>query len=473
MSATTPGPDGRPTDLTRRRLIGVGAGAAAGLLLPGVAGTPAAADSYHRMWDTIVIGAGAAGLGAARRLADAGERVLVLEARNRTGGRLWTDRDSMSIPFERGAELVHGTYVSTWDMIDQLGLKTHKWQHKLAKRHPGETSWTRAGYYETYHFPKGAPSFPGELPQPLPDETAEHWLTRIGVTRDNYPILLFVIEGDAVQFDILPATWVVGAVEYCLSVQSKSGKMPPNPDGDYRVIGGYDQVLRPLAAGVPVRLNTNVHTIEYGKNKVYIYAGDRRFKARTAVIAVPGGVLKSGAITFDPPLPPARRDAIQEIDYLPVFKGILEFAEPVVAEDPMIPPNWDVLAMFSDNPPTIWNASLGTPGYTGQLIVTWMTGGPAQELLGLPEQERHRAGLETIRGITGHSGLEYVNASTYDWSKDEFAQGAYPSPFSRRRGLHGPIDDQLFWAGMTTSTVHSSRDSGVKAARQVLHTLRG
>lgn len=456
--------------LTRRTILGLGASAAAGLVLTAGA-RPIGTGPVDRVWDTIVIGAGAAGLGAARRVADAGRSVLVLEARDRIGGRMWTDDTSMSIPFERGAELVHGSHVSTWGLIDELGLQTHRWEQTFGKRHPDEAGWTSAADFETFHFPLGAPSFPAGVPQPLAGETAEVWLTRIGVTRDNYPISVLAIEVDSEQFDVLPANRVVGELEFALEMQQYSGPMPREDYGDYRVIGGYKQVLQPLAAGIPVRLGSRVHAVEYRKNRVDVRVDGHRFKARTVVLALPGGVLKSGAIAFDPPLPPERRDAFQQIVYLPVFKGILEFAEPVIAADAMVPHQWDVLAMFSENPPSIWNASAGTPGFDGQLLVTWMTGGKAQELLDLPEQERHRAGLEVIRRIAGDPTLEYVNASTYDWSKDEFALGAYPGPLSRRSGMNAPIADVLFWAGITTSTVHSSRDSGVAAAEQVLTAL--
>ncbi len=64
--------------------------------------------------DVLVIGAGASGLAAARVLADAGRRVIVLEARERIGGRVWTDRAFAAIPVERGAEFIHGEQADTW-----------------------------------------------------------------------------------------------------------------------------------------------------------------------------------------------------------------------------------------------------------------------------------------------------------------------------------------------------------------------
>src|SRR5438132_723663 len=71
----------------------------------------------------IVVGAGAAGLAAARRLHDAGHDVTVLEARDRLGGRTWTDYDLAGHPVELGAEFVHGEHVVTWDLLRAHGLE--------------------------------------------------------------------------------------------------------------------------------------------------------------------------------------------------------------------------------------------------------------------------------------------------------------------------------------------------------------
>jgi monoamine oxidase len=76
------------------------------------------------MYDTIVIGAGAAGLAAARTLAEGGRAVLVLEAPNRIGGRVWTDHAIGPLPVELGAEFIHGAYVSTWRWVRRTGAES-------------------------------------------------------------------------------------------------------------------------------------------------------------------------------------------------------------------------------------------------------------------------------------------------------------------------------------------------------------
>ncbi|MCB0183582.1 MAG: FAD-dependent oxidoreductase, partial [Caldilineaceae bacterium] len=67
-------------------------------------------------YDTIIIGAGAAGLAAARRLYDSGQTILVVEARDRIGGRIWTDHTFADFPIELGAELIHGEKTVTQDL---------------------------------------------------------------------------------------------------------------------------------------------------------------------------------------------------------------------------------------------------------------------------------------------------------------------------------------------------------------------
>ncbi|HEY9323457.1 MAG TPA: NAD(P)/FAD-dependent oxidoreductase [Agromyces sp.] len=459
--------------LTRRTLLAAGAVSAAGLLLTAGA-KPTPGGWQTRTWDAIVIGAGAAGLGAARRLADEGRSVLVLEARNRIGGRMWTDRTSMSIPIERGAELVHGSTVSTWQLIDQLGLSTHRQTKLFGRLRPG-TPWIDGFHYESWHFPLGAPTYPNGLPTPVEGETALHWLQRVGISRDNYPIMLAAIEVDTEQFDVLPAKDAVKVVETALGYQGLTGPMPPEEYGDYRVIGGYDQVLQPLVAGLPLLLNARVHTVEHAPGHVEVHSTQGSYTAKSLVVALPGGVLKHGDVVFDPPLPPAKVNGFQAISYLPVFKGILEFAHPVLPVGHPVPQGWDILTTFSKNPPSNWNASVGTPGFGGEVIVSWMTGGKAQELLDLPESQRFAAALDNLRTATGDQGLQYTKSSTYDWSKDEFARGAYPGPFSRwnANGLYAPVDETIFWAGMVTSTIAWSRDTGVDAANAALTALAG
>jgi monoamine oxidase len=116
----------RNRHLVSRRgvLIGTAAAAlAAGTLAACATGESRATDDHE--FDVVVIGAGASGLGAARDLVDAGKKIMVVEARDRVCGRMFTDRTSMPVPIELGCEFIHGTTASTWDLVKKFNLKTH------------------------------------------------------------------------------------------------------------------------------------------------------------------------------------------------------------------------------------------------------------------------------------------------------------------------------------------------------------
>ncbi|MFG2937845.1 flavin monoamine oxidase family protein [Streptomyces sp. NPDC048282] len=377
--------------LGRRWVVGAALAAGAGAAVPlGVVSLDAHGDastppSSAARYDTIVVGAGMSGLAAARDLADRGKRVLVVEARDRIGGRMWTDRGTMPVPIERGAELVHGDDVSTWPLLRESGVATHRMRITLNRERPGDP-WER-------------------------------------------------------------------------TVQPVAGS-------NFRIIGGYDQILRPLAAGPAIRLGTVVRTVRYTRAGVAVHAEQDgkpvTFRARTCVVALPAGVLQHGDVRFAPPLPAAKTEALKAVKYLPVAKILLEFPRPVLpyAADEIYDPDG------------YWNASAGIPGYDGQVLVVWYEGPTARRLLTQPVARRYRDALGRMRAVTGRRDLMFRNAFMYDWSRDPYARGAYPDfGVENEREIYKPVDGVLFWAGIVTFRVDLSYSSGKEAAVRVLRRL--
>jgi monoamine oxidase len=375
-------------------LIGTAAGLAAGSLAmspAAAAGARPPAPNPGGDLDVIVIGAGAAGLSCARVLADAGQRVVVVEARDRIGGRLWTDRTGMSVPVERGPEFIHGETASTWDLVREQGLKTHF--------HAIEVSRTRPGG---------------------PWKKTDH-----------------------------------------------SG-LPPEYK-NFRVIGGYHQVLAPLADQLSIRLTTVVRHVEHSPAGVVVHAEQQgrpvTYRARTAVVALPVAVLAAGAVEFSPALPAAKVDAFKAVKPVVVSKILMEFARPVLpagADD-----------VVEDGVPWyIWDASQGVPGFSGQIVDVGAEGDEARRLLALPAERRHREVLEVIRGIAGDRGLEPVAVIEHEWADDPFALAAFSEEEAPGgEVIYQPDNNTLFWAGIITDQVDYSRDSGEKTATELLARL--
>lgn len=417
-----------------------------------------------RSADVVVIGAGMAGLGAARAIHDAGRSVLVLEARDRVGGRLWTDRTSLGVPIERGAELIHGSGASTWELVAEHSLLTRSLATHMTRRDSGQR-WTSRGDQEFYAFPQKQLQLPTPLPEPNTGETALSYLGRLGIEQANMPLALQLVETDSEPFHALPATEVTDVL-HMVTYVAAGGAVPPLDDySDFRVLGGYDQVATIVAKGLDIRTNSIVHAVRSSAAGVEIDTDGQTFSARAVVVAVPVGVLQADMIEFIPALPDAQRIAMKGVKYLPVYKGVFEFSAPV------LPPGWDLVEDCSLAVPSFWDASAGISGYPGQVVVAWAAGDRARYLLALSEADQQAAVLRALGSLTGDTDVRPVAVASHDWAADPFARGAYPGAEPLPSGLFSPVGEQVFWAGMVTETIDESYDSGREAGMKALRAL--
>lgn len=458
--------DGPLGNVSRRAVLGGFLGAGAALTLAACSPTrPGGSAGSNEHFDVIVIGAGSAGVAAARDIREAGKKVVVLEARDRTGGRMWTDRTLLSIPHERGASLCHGgPDTATWPWVEKLKLPTRKFELN-SSRYGRDTPWVAWDTPAFFAFPAGTPSVSLPLPDPKNKQTAKQYLDSLGIAPENYPLALLGIQVDTEQFDSYPAARIVETLTECFEVSS-SGTLPEDDyAGDFKILAPYDTVLDAVAEGLDIRLNTVVETVAYTETGVTVSAGDSSFSGTTCVIAVPLGVLQHEQITFEPALEPERIRALEAVEMTTACKTILEFDHPLDVDA------FDMVNQHDTSPSQYWDESRGLPGYDGHLIVAWDTGDRARELLALPEAGRFDAALEGVRRIVGDQGIAYKAASTYDWTQDEFAFGAYATGPRDEEVLYRPIHSTVFWAGAIKSSVAAAHASGQQAAATVLAEL--
>ncbi|NWF70896.1 MAG: FAD-dependent oxidoreductase [Chloroflexi bacterium] len=406
----------------------------------------------------IVIGAGMAGLGAARLLADSGHAVTVLEARARCGGRVYTNRDFCDVPVEFGAEFIHGAQVSTWETVRAENLRTLHWQKKhesLVRLEDGTLhtmAQARALYPEfdvtrSWDLPD-VPAAPG-------DESLATYLTRLGFTpaqlqyaRRSY--------GNAAG-DNIETLSAEAALE---DMHKQAG------EGDYRILDGYDRVIAALARGLNIRLNTVVETVEWSAG-VRVQTSSGVYEAEKAIITLPLAVLQAGTVRFMPELPAAKQQAIQRLQVGPVIKLVYRFERAALPED--------ILAFYSrHNPPMWWSPTYGHER-AYQVVTAFASGDWARALLARGEEGALEMALETLRVELGQPGLTPVARYLMNWPADPYALGGYsyaPVGAAGERAILAQPTGALLWAGEATApnsaaaTVHGALESGWRAARE-------
>lgn len=419
-------------------------------------------------------------MAAARALHEAGVGVVVLEARDRIGGRVFTLRDSASaLPVELGAEFIHGRADALQPLVHEAQLVN---VDVAGERYTVDGNGIRRldDFWERLDRVMRRLEGP-----PSPDRSFQTFLdTRPGGRR-------------RARERRLALHWVEGfhaADPRVISTHALAQGGWPADDAEERRLGrivdGYDRVIEWLAAPLAgrIRLGTVVNRVEWSPGRVVVYVsqpggrGRIAVDARAAIVAVPLGVLKAsvdevGAIEFIPALRQKQR-ALDALAVGSVVRVVLRLRERFWSDD------YGTLSFLhtqDDDFPTWWTAyPMREP-----VLVGWCGGPRARALSQLATDaledravsslaRQFRMSRQRVRALV--EGLW-----THDWEHDPFARGAYS--YSAVGGadapswLARPLNRTLFFAGEaadsegSTGTVHGAIASGRRAAKQVLHVL--
>ncbi|HMC90001.1 MAG TPA: FAD-dependent oxidoreductase, partial [Gemmataceae bacterium] len=376
--------------------------------------------------DVAVIGAGAAGLAAARRLSAAGLRVTILEARGRVGGRIHTLHDpGWPIPIEIGAEFVHGDPAETWSIIRAAKLVAYA----IAENHwlADKGQLRRLEFSELWgpvqaHLEKFSEEdlpFAQFLERCCPDVSSE---TRTLAT--GY------VEGfNAANKDLVSTLWLK---------ESEAVLGEDASENSFRIQNGYDQVSQWLLAGLDpasteLRLNTMVSTIRWRQGQVEIEAKSatrteiQPLRAACAVITLPLGVLQApvdsvSAVRFQPDLS-EKCAAWERLKMGAVVKAVLRFREPF----------WEEIGLresgFLHTPAEPFMTWWTTQPIRSSVLTGWAGGSAAERLAGQDKQHLLATALAGLaRNLpVGKRRLDELldDWHIYDWQSDPFSRGAY------------------------------------------------
>jgi monoamine oxidase len=426
-------------------------------------------------------------------LANAGQRVAILEARNRIGGRIYTHHASVTghgnVPIELGAEFIHGLPAETWDLIAEGRLATVELQGSQLSLVQDRLQRSVATHDAAGEILQGLKLWTRE--RPASDMTFADYLTWAGIGKTDA-----AAAADYVESFNAADRFVIGAAALA---KQQGAEDEIQAERLFRLQGGYDRIplmmVRSIKElGVPILLERRARHVKWREGAVSIQTtgpAGSLLKAKRAVITLPLGVLQSGSLGFAPQ-PTALLSHAARMRMGTVIRVTLVFRSRFWRDDELLLRQSELAAdlrflSFLFTPqltPATWWTSM--PEQTA--VITGWVGGPKAESW----QNRLRASAdpdlmltESLRTLSAAFGIsqdslrkELASWHTHDWSADEHSRGAYSyapaGALDASDKMSAPVSGTLYFAGEHTDTtghwgtVHGALRSGLRAARQVL-----
>lgn len=428
--------------------------------------------------DVIIIGAGAAGLMAAKKLSGAGLSVCILEARDRIGGRIQTITDTkIATPIEGGAEFIHGNLELTLDLLQEAGLDKHEIKGKFWNVVNGQ--WTQENDFFKHS---------GEVTKQL--KALKEDISIADFLHKYFPEEKYT--GLRKSMTSYVEGYYSGETERT-SAKAFLEEWMSEDEQQYRPEGGYGKLIDYLAescrkAGTLIQLSTIVKEIKWHRGHAEVTDDNNQvFIAPKVIITIPLGVWQTNVntkavIDYTPALP-LKSEAARQMGFGAVIKILIEFAdrfwEDEAIKNSVKADTQGVHMVLTDmDIPTWWTQ---IPQQT-PLLTGWLSGPKAEQIKNLCDEDIMQKAIHSL------SLLFRINSDilkkklkwwkVFNWSKDPFTCGSYSYSTLEtnlaRKTLIEPAEDTLFFAGEALyhgpemGTVEAALVSGLDAASKIL-----
>jgi polyamine oxidase len=428
----------------------------------------------HRRVDVIVIGGGIAGLACARALGRQGRQVLILEARPRLGGRIHS-APFHGGPVDLGASWIHGRKRNPIvQLAEQAGVRLVRTDYESLELYDLDGRELKGREHDV-------------IDRVVEQTMRELLRAKRGAARDASIAPIVERAGD--QPGLSPAErrgvrWSIAseiASEYAADSRDLSLSQWDEDDeyggGDCQLAGGYSAIVDVLAKdcsglGVEIRTGTIVRSVDWSGREVRVQAGEHDHAAMQAVVTLPLGVLKQGAVEFRGSLPAGKQQAIGRLGIGTSNKVVMAFRARFWPKDADY---FGCLNEADEMPMDFWNLE----PVTGRPMLAALLGGKAAvRLEGMSDDEIRQVVLRPLRRAFGARVEEPLAWQVTRWSQDPFSLGAYSyvppgATYEDYEAMAQPIEGRVLFAGEATnmrfpSTVHGAFESGERAAQQAL-----
>lgn len=431
-----------------------------------LAGTALAQGQIKRR--IMVIGAGLAGLAAARQLKRLGHEVIVLEGRERIGGRIHTSTQWSDLPLDVGATWIHetsGNPLTALATEAKAEMITTRYADSISYDTDG-SAWTKADEKRLDALRERIYDILDVAQDGEADQTLRQALDSLvgpgaaaAVRREANFILSSEMEteysGSAGQ---LSAYWYDHGVGY-------SGP-------DQLFADGFRVIIDHLAAGLDIRTGKVVTAIDWSQPEVRVMTNDGEFTASSVLVTLPLGVLKTGKPTFTPTLPAAKKEAITKLGMGLLNKCYLRFHSAFWPSDV----DWIEYIPESHGEWTEWvsfQKAVNKP-----VLLGFLAAEAAAAKEALTDAQIVASAMTVLRTIYGKAIPEPESWQITRWAADPFARGSYSfnavnSKPAMRNTLAAPLAGRLFFAGEATErtrygTAHGAYLSGLRAAEEMV-----
>lgn len=418
-------------------------------------------EEEPEVWDVIIVGAGIAGLATAEELAAQGvERVLIVEARDRVGGRIWTDTIGDNIPIDVGASWIHGVNNNPIAQIAQknnIDTQATDYENETEYRSGAAAKSVRSNLWEDFE------GFAYDYDTRSIQSNLDAYVQDNNLNAGEIQYLEYLIN--------ITIEHELGADGKDVSMESFDGGDELS-GGDVLLPGGYSQIVAVLAEDKEITLEQPVTAIDYSGELVSVQTqkGDVLL-AKQVVITVPLGVLKKQYISFTPPLPQRKQAVIDRLGMGVLNKTYLLFDEVF----------WDTeveLIGYVGTEKGQWAETLNLYPYTQQPILLMFNAGEyGIEIEGKSDRDIIEAAMSVLKEMYGSDIPSPVDSVITRWSSDQWSGGSYSyvptgASFKDYETLGESVDTKLFFAGEATNadfpaTVHGAFLSGVRVATEI------